>query len=204
MMQQRALSPAGGRPSVRAAASSGGGGGGLGDGDELDVAVFRFTLGIPGFDDRLVPRVVGIAAGAALAANRLLGAQPVPDAQARAELLGALLAALLLVTPELEERLRAVLPGRGRQQAADAVAGAARVFALAGALPDAERRELAWATFALLKNANCCGLVVLRGGGDGGSGGSGGATAVAARGAVGSGVSRASADETLAAISAVG
>lgn len=43
--------------------------------------MFRFTLGIPGFDDRLVPRVVGGLAAAALALNHLLSGQPVPDAQ---------------------------------------------------------------------------------------------------------------------------
>jgi hypothetical protein len=45
------------------------------------VAVFRFTLGIPGFDDRLIPRFVGVAAAALLAVNHILGAQPVPEAQ---------------------------------------------------------------------------------------------------------------------------
>lgn len=56
--------------------------GGLGD-EDLDVAVFRFTLGIPGFDDRLIPRVVGVVLGAFLFANHLAGAQPTPDAQVR-------------------------------------------------------------------------------------------------------------------------
>jgi hypothetical protein len=89
----------------------------------------------------------------------------------------ALLVALCVVTPEIEERLKQVLPGRGRQQAAEAVDGAARVFVLAERLPEADKRELAWLTFALLKNANCCGVVVARGGGE----------VVAARGAIGSG-----------------
>ncbi len=56
--------------------------GGLGD-EDIDVAVFRFTLGIPGFEDRLIPRVVGVAIGALLAINHVLGAQPTPDAQVR-------------------------------------------------------------------------------------------------------------------------
>lgn len=54
--------------------------GGMGD-EDIDVAVFRFTLGIPGFDDRFIPRVVGLALAAALAINNLLGAQPAPDTQ---------------------------------------------------------------------------------------------------------------------------
>lgn len=49
----------------------------------MDVAVFRFTLGIPGFEDRLIPRIVGFAGGALLAVNHLFayGDSPAPDAQ---------------------------------------------------------------------------------------------------------------------------
>jgi hypothetical protein len=52
----------------------------LGD-EDLDVAVFRFTLGIPGFDDSNIPRVVGAAIAALVAINHVLGAQPAPPAQ---------------------------------------------------------------------------------------------------------------------------
>lgn len=54
--------------------------GGLGD-DEVDVAVFRFTLGIPGFEDRLAPRVVGLVGASLLALNHALAVQPIPAAQ---------------------------------------------------------------------------------------------------------------------------
>ncbi|PNH01502.1 hypothetical protein TSOC_012610, partial [Tetrabaena socialis] len=133
--------------------------GGMGD-EDLDVAVFRFTLGIPGFDDRLIPRVVGCAIGALLVLNNVLGAQPTPDAQARAEWLCALLAALCLLVPDIEERLREAMPGRGRQKAADAIAGAANGFFLEPSLGEAAKKELAWASFSLLKNTNCCGVLV--------------------------------------------
>lgn len=56
-------------------------GGSLGDEEGMDVAVFRFTLGIPGFEDRLIPRVVGLVAAALLVVNHYLGAQPAPAAQ---------------------------------------------------------------------------------------------------------------------------
>lgn len=56
--------------------------GGIGD-DEVDVAVFRFTLGIPGFEDRLVPRIVGAVGGLLLFINHVLGADPTPDVQVR-------------------------------------------------------------------------------------------------------------------------
>lgn len=74
-----------------------------------------------------------------------------------------MLVALCVITPEIEERLKQVLPGRGRQQAAEAVEGATRVFSLADSLADGDKRELAWLSFALLKNVNCCGVSLLRG-----------------------------------------
>eukprot|EP00775_Hariotina_reticulata_P009832 gene9832-9991_t len=133
---------------------------GLGD-EDLDVAVFRFTLGIPGFDDSNIPRVVGAGIAALVAINHVLGAQPAPPAQVRAEFLDILLAVLCFTAPELEGRLRQVGPGRGRAQAGE-VAGAAQVFALAEGLTDNIRKELAWASFALLKNVNCCTVLLFR------------------------------------------
>jgi hypothetical protein len=56
--------------------------GGLGD-ENADVAVFRFTLGIPGFDDSRIPQVVGAMVAAAVAVNHVLGVQPTPPAQVR-------------------------------------------------------------------------------------------------------------------------
>ncbi len=60
--------------------------------------------------------------------------------QARAELLDALLAALCFVTPDIEDRLREAAPGKGRQQAAQSIAGAAQGFALATAVDDASKK----------------------------------------------------------------
>lgn len=45
--------------------------GGISD-EDMDVAVFRFTLGIPGFEDRMVPRVVSYIGGAALVINHVI------------------------------------------------------------------------------------------------------------------------------------
>lgn len=133
---------------------------GLGD-EELDVAVFRFTLGIPGFDDSNIPRVVGAVVAALVAINHVLGADPAPPAQVRAEFLDILLAVLCFTAPEIEGRLRQVGPGRGRAGAAD-VAGATQLFALAEGQPEAVRKELAWTSFALLKNVNCCSVLLLQ------------------------------------------
>lgn len=130
----------------------------------MEVAVFRFTLGIPGFDDALIPRVVGFITAAALAANHLASPQPVSGPQGRVEALGAVLSAVALTAPSLQARLDELRPGRGRAAAADSVPGGAAVFALSEAAPEAARRDLAWASYALLKNANICGMAVVRGG----------------------------------------
>jgi hypothetical protein len=47
------------------------------------VQVFRFTLGIPGFDDSNIPRVVGVLGATLLVVNHVISASPVPDVQAR-------------------------------------------------------------------------------------------------------------------------
>jgi hypothetical protein len=130
-------------------------------GDDPDLAVFRFTLGIPGFDDALIPRVVGVAGAALLLLNHLLAEGSPSAAQGRAEALGAVLAAVAVATPALEQRLLEAQPGRGRAAAADAVAGGSNVFALRDSLTESTKRELAWASYALLRNANICGLAVV-------------------------------------------
>ena len=43
-----------------------------------DLAVFQFTLGIPGFDDALVPRIVGAAVIVLLVINHLAASNPAP------------------------------------------------------------------------------------------------------------------------------
>ena len=92
--------------------------GGLGD-DEMDVAVFRFTLGIPGFEDRFIPGVVAGLGAALLGINHLfsIGAQAAPTvALGSAELICGALVLTLALVPEIEERLREALPGRKKRQ----------------------------------------------------------------------------------------
>jgi len=161
---------------------------------DLDVAVFRFTLGIPGIDDSLVPRIVGALGAAGLAANHIFGGGSLSSAggaaQARAEALGGSLAAACMVTPTVEARLKDAAPGRGRSAAAG-LAGAVSVFAVAGGgggggggraeapaappllaplapstapppPPPPLAAELAWASYALLRNTNAATVVVAR------------------------------------------
>ena len=51
--------------------------------EDAEIAVFRFTLGIPGFDDALIPRVVGSLGAALLIANHLSDPAQATDAQAQ-------------------------------------------------------------------------------------------------------------------------
>lgn len=54
---------------------------GIARANDLDVQVFRFTLGIPGFDDANIPRVIGTVGAGLLVLNHVLTAQPVPGTQ---------------------------------------------------------------------------------------------------------------------------
>jgi len=153
---------------------------------------------------------VGALGAAGLAANHLLGGGgPASASQDRAEALGAGLAAACIVTPSVEARLKEAAPGRGRGAAAS-LAGAAPVFAVAGgnAPPAADApaappvaggapaaaaapsdppplaAELAWASYALLRNTNAASVAVAvrRRGSEEEGGGGGGWEGLLARG----------------------
>eukprot|EP00892_Ulva_mutabilis_P011830 jgi/Ulvmu1/9019/UM005_0110.1 len=127
---------------------------------DLDVQVFRFTLGIPGFDDANIPRVVGIVGGALLTVNHLMSASPVSDAQVRGEAIGACMALLLIALPSIEAELKQLGASQGRKAAAKEVAGAQSLFLYKSANENAAR-NLAWVSFACLRNSNTSSLLVV-------------------------------------------
>ncbi|KAF5827481.1 protein required for cyt b6 assembly [Dunaliella salina] len=137
------------------------GGGSLGDEEGMDMAVFRFTLGIPGFEDRYIPRVVGGLGASLVLINHFLAAQVAPPSQVRGEFICIVLAAVCALAPDLEERLKQALPGRGRQATSANIPGAVNGFAFELSVQDAAKAELAWASFALIKNTNSCGVILL-------------------------------------------
>ena len=49
--------------------------------NEPDLAVFRFTLGIPGFDDANIPRVIGVLCLLLLVLNHIFGSSSPAPAQ---------------------------------------------------------------------------------------------------------------------------
>lgn len=63
--------------------------------------------------------------------------------QVRAEFLDITLAVLCFTAPEIEARLRQVVPGRGRAGAAQ-IAGAQQIFALADGQPESVRKVCTW------------------------------------------------------------
>lgn len=60
--------------------------------------------------------------------------------QVRSEYLVFLLAVLCYFVPDVEERLREVLPGRGRQKTADEIAGSTNGFFLDASLAEASKK----------------------------------------------------------------
>lgn len=131
------------------------------DGEQnIDVAVFRFTLGIPGFDDSNIPRVAGILSLALLLLNHTLSSTE--PGVTSTEVVGAFLSAIAIVAPHLERKLKELEPGRGRAPVNPNVLGGDNVFAIATDLGNKPAtQELAWASYTLLKNANICGLFVV-------------------------------------------
>ena len=101
---------------------------------------------------RRLPIVVGGLAGVLLLINRLLTPQ-VADSQARADALGVVLSAVLILTGLLWQRVQPRSP--------DAVELIGEQgFELAPDLPEAVRTELAWASHLLLTNTVTRSLVV--------------------------------------------
>ena len=126
--------------------------------DDMELAVFRFTLGIPGFDDALIPRVAGIVVASLLLINHIASEQPVSLSQSITEVLGMLLTGIGVAAPTVQRRLEDVTPGRGRRAPQELVEGGRNVFAIADTLPDSLKEEIAWASFTILKNSNVCGI----------------------------------------------
>eukprot|EP00898_Chlorokybus_atmophyticus_P004466 jgi/Chlat1/501/Chrsp103S01103 len=137
-----------------------GGGSGGNEADDLDVAVFRFTLGIPGFEDRYIPRVVGIGVAALLAANHLATEDPTTG-QTISELVGGVLSVCAIAAPYVSQRLQDAARG-GRSSVSNPLPRASNIFRFSEGLPDSAKQELAWATFALLKNCECRGAYLWR------------------------------------------
>ena len=122
------------------------------DDADFDISVFQFTLGIPGIPDEQIPRILGSVTCALLALNHV-ASDVVDGAQARSELVAAILGATCIALPTLNRMINfnnsSIL-----SQAERTVPDTREVFFLADGEAEATLRELAWVSFALLKNTN--------------------------------------------------
>mmetsp|Transcript_12653 Transcript_12653/g.25401 ORF Transcript_12653/g.25401 Transcript_12653/m.25401 type:complete len:301 (-) Transcript_12653:1512-2414(-) len=126
--------------------------------EDVELAVFRFTLGIPGFDDALIPRVVGVVGACLLVANHIISGESSGPSQTVTEVLGMVLAGVGIVAPTLQRTIEESTPGKGRRAPVEDLEGSSNVFAISESMSEAQKEEAAWASFAVLKNANVCGM----------------------------------------------
>ncbi|KAK9866351.1 hypothetical protein WJX84_000970 [Apatococcus fuscideae] len=126
-----------------------------------DLAVFQFTLGIPGFDDALIPRIIGCAVNVLLVANHLAASNPAP-AQWRTEVVGAVLGLVGVAAPSVDRLLKDKLPGRGRTKSVSSAA-TMPLLALSPRLRQDVRQEVAWGTYSLVCNVNCSSVLIVDG-----------------------------------------
>ncbi|KAG0590333.1 hypothetical protein KC19_1G090900 [Ceratodon purpureus] len=125
-------------------------------GAEVDVSVFRFTLGIPGFDDADLPRLVGVFFGSLLLINHAVSIESMTNAQLTSEVLGLFLAAVACSLPSVGRRLKGGEAGKEGNKGP----GRRSVFELARRLSGKQKQELAWGTFALLQNTKTSAVIV--------------------------------------------
>lgn len=121
-----------------------------------EISVLRFTLGIEGFDESNLPRIIGILFGFLLVLNHVLTQSSVTAAQLRSELVGLFLAAIAVCLPYFGKRLKGMsvpmqqkLPAHYRQ-----------VFLMSENLSDVDREDLAWGSYALLRNTVSMSLLI--------------------------------------------
>ena len=127
--------------------------------DDEDFAIFRFTLGIPGFDDGDIPRVLGMLAGALLLANHASSGN-VSSAQSRAELIGALLVCACFYAPELGRRIQEATTGSSSSSKMNSVdmLGGSSQFLVEESYKETKNTNYAWASYAALTNTNAKGV----------------------------------------------
>ncbi|RLN41376.1 protein COFACTOR ASSEMBLY OF COMPLEX C SUBUNIT B CCB2, chloroplastic [Panicum miliaceum] len=134
---------------------------------QLNLSVLRFTLGIPGLDESYLPRWIGLGFGALVVLNHLLSPSPTP-AQLRSEALGLCLAAFSATLPFLGRFLEV---GRGLRigvdpMGADAASrvplpeGSRQVFVMSENMSAAQKEDVAWASYVLLRNTNTTSVLI--------------------------------------------
>lgn len=85
--------------------------------------------------------------------------------QSRAEAIGVVLALLCAALPNIETALQEASGNVGRREASSAIGGSTQAFVFDKGLPEAVAKELAWVSFACLRNTNSSSLLVVHNGG---------------------------------------
>uniref|UniRef100_A0A0E0IVB2 Uncharacterized protein n=1 Tax=Oryza nivara TaxID=4536 RepID=A0A0E0IVB2_ORYNI len=137
---------------------------------QVNLSVLRFTLGIPGLDESYLPRWIGLGFGALVLLNHLLSPSPTPaqlvgtlvfllHLQLWSEALGLCLAAFSATLPYLGR----FLEGAGAAERVPLPEGSRQVFAMSDSLSAAQKEDMAWASYVLLRNTNTTSVLCIRG-----------------------------------------
>ena len=134
--------------------------------DEDEFQVFRFTLGITGFDDSEIPKALGVISAALLIANKVasngqLGVSSSAAAQ-RGDMIGFFLVLASVATPYIGRRIEEATTGNSRarssrEQSID-ISGGSSQFLCNERFKERKQTNYAWASYALLTNTNAKGL----------------------------------------------
>eukprot|EP00252_Welwitschia_mirabilis_P003490 TRINITY_DN13551_c0_g1_i1.p1 TRINITY_DN13551_c0_g1~~TRINITY_DN13551_c0_g1_i1.p1 ORF type:complete len:277 (+),score=27.47 TRINITY_DN13551_c0_g1_i1:51-833(+) len=122
---------------------------------EVQLSVFRFTLGIPGFDESNLPRITGFAVGFLLVLNHVISQDSATPAQTRTEAIGSILSVFAISLPYFGKLLRGTnVPRRPTFPVGQ------QIFLLSENLSVEEKEDLAWGTYALLQNTSSTSVLV--------------------------------------------
>ncbi|XP_062200758.1 protein COFACTOR ASSEMBLY OF COMPLEX C SUBUNIT B CCB2, chloroplastic [Phragmites australis] len=122
---------------------------------QVNLSVLRFTLGIPGLDESYLPRWIGLGFGALVILNHVLSPSPTP-AQLRSEALGLCLAAFSATLPFLGR----FLEGADAAGRVPLPVGSRQVFVMSENLSAAQKEEMAWVSYVLLRNTNTTSVLI--------------------------------------------
>ncbi|CAL4923421.1 unnamed protein product [Urochloa decumbens] len=122
---------------------------------QVNLSVLRFTLGIPGLDESYLPRWIGLGFGALVVLNHLLSPSPTP-AQLRSEVLGLCLAAFSATLPFLGR----FLEGADAASRVPLPEGSRQIFVMSENLSAAQKEDVAWASYVLLRNTNTTSVLI--------------------------------------------
>ncbi|KAH9305287.1 hypothetical protein KI387_009691, partial [Taxus chinensis] len=111
---------------------------------------------IVGFDESYLPRIIGILFGFLLVLNHVFTQTSVTAAQLRSELAGAFLAAIAITLPYVGKRLHGMSVTRQQNISAEC----REVFLISEYLSDVDKEDLAWGSYAVLRNTVSSSLLI--------------------------------------------